>query len=51
MWQSGPQCDVGDEGGGKIIWNAWKRHDFEWFVDNTREQYMGRNEDGAEGAL
>ncbi len=47
-----PQCDVGDEGGGGgIIRNAWKRHDFVWFVDNTREQDVGRNEDGAKGAL
>ena len=37
----GPKCDVGDEGG----------HGYEWFVDNTREQDVGRNEDGAEGAL
>jgi hypothetical protein len=36
---------------GKIIRNAWKRHDYEWFVDNTREQHVGRNDEGAEGAL
>jgi hypothetical protein len=36
---------------GKIIRNAWKRHDYEWFVDNTREQHVGRNDEGAKGAL
>ncbi len=39
------------KGEGKIIRNAWKRHDFECFVDNTREQDVGKNDDGAEGAL
>ena len=35
-----------------IIRNAWKRHDYEWFVDNTtREQDVGTNDDGAEGAI
>jgi hypothetical protein len=40
------------KGEGKIIRNTWKRHDYEWFVDNdTREQGVGTNNDGAEGAL
>jgi hypothetical protein len=39
------------KGEGESIRNAWKRHDYEWFVDNTREQDVGRNDDGAEGAL
>jgi hypothetical protein len=39
------------KGEGKIIRNAWNRHAYEWFVDNTREQDVGRNNDGAEGAL
>jgi hypothetical protein len=39
------------KGEGKIIQNAWKRHGYEWFVDNTREQDVGRNDDGAKGAL
>ena len=39
------------KGEGNIIRNAWKRHDYEWFVDNTREQDVGTNDDGAEGAL
>jgi hypothetical protein len=40
------------KGEGKIIRNAWKRHDYEWFVDNdTREQDVDTNNDGAEGAL
>jgi hypothetical protein len=26
-------------------------HEYELFVDNTREQDVGRNNDGAEGAL
>jgi len=39
-----------------IIRNAWKRHDFEWFldepiVDAPVEQDADGNEDGAEGAL
>jgi hypothetical protein len=39
------------KGEGKIIWNTWNRHGYEWFIDNTREQDVGRNDDGAEGAL
>jgi hypothetical protein len=39
-----------------IIRNAWKRLDFEWFldepiVDAPVEQDAGGNDDGAEGAL
>ena len=29
---------------GEIIWNAWKRHGYEWFD-------VGGNKDGAEEAL
>jgi hypothetical protein len=39
------------KGEGNIIRNAWKRHDYECFVDNTREPDVGRSDDGAEGAL
>ena len=39
------------KGEGNIIRNAWKRHDYEWFVDNTREQDVGTNNDGVEGAI
>ncbi len=39
------------KGEGKIIWTTWKRHGYEWFVDDTGEQDVGSNEDGAEGAL
>jgi hypothetical protein len=39
------------KGEGNIIRNAWKMHEYELFVDNTREQDVGRNNDGAEGAL
>ena len=40
---------------GDIIRNAWKRHDYEWFLDdeNSREQNVGTHEDdaGVEGAI
>ena len=40
------------KGKGNIIRNAWQRHDYEWFVDNMREQEdVGTNDDGVEGAL
>ena len=45
------------KGEGQIIRNAWKRHAFEWFIDDAIdnapvEQVVGLNaEDGAEGAL
>jgi hypothetical protein len=55
------------KGRGDIIRNAWKRHDYEWFVDNTTSAAMATetatatatatetammvNDDGAEGAL
>ena len=39
------------KGRGDIIRNAWKRHDYECFVDNTMEPDVGRSDDGAEGAL
>ncbi len=36
----------------QIIRNAWKRHDYKWFIDVAPvEQDAGGNEDGAEGAL
>jgi hypothetical protein len=38
------------KGEGKIIRNAWKRYDYEWFIDNdTREQDVGTNNNGAKG--
>ena len=46
-----PCCNVGDEGGGKIIRNVWKRHGHEWFIDDAGEQDVGDNGDGAKGAL
>ncbi len=39
------------KGEGQNIRNAWKRHGYEWFVDNAGEQDAGGNDDGAEGAL
>jgi len=45
------------KGRGDIIRNAWKRHDYEWFVvDNTSATATAMatatvNNDGAEGAL
>ncbi len=45
------------KGEGEIIRNAWKRHDFEWFLDEpiidaSVEQVVDVNaEDGAEGAV
>jgi hypothetical protein len=39
------------KGEGKIIQNAWKRHGYEWFVDDAGEQDVGGNKDGAKGAL
>jgi hypothetical protein len=43
------------KGRGDIIRNAWKRHDYEWFVDNTTSATATAtarvNDDGAEGAL
>ncbi len=39
------------KGEGQIICNAWKRHGYEWFVDDALEQDAGCNGDGAEGAL
>ncbi len=39
------------KGEGQIICNAWKRHGYEWFVDDTMEQDAGGNDDGAKGAL
>ena len=49
------------KGRGDSIWNAWKRHDYEWFfVDNmsatatvtaTATATAMVNDDGAEGAL
>ena len=39
------------KGEGDIIRNMWKRHGYKWFVDDAREQDVGGNKDGAEGAL
>ena len=39
------------KGEGEIIWNAWERHGYEWFLDNVGEQDVGGNNDGDEGAL
>jgi hypothetical protein len=39
------------KGEGQIIHNAWKRHGYEWFVDNAGEQDAVGNNDGANGAL
>jgi hypothetical protein len=43
------------KGRGDIIRNAWKRHDYEWFVDDTTSATAMAmetvNDDGAEGAL
>ncbi len=49
------------KGRGDIIRNVWKRHDYEWFVDNTTSATSTAtatatvtatvNDDGAEGAL
>jgi hypothetical protein len=38
------------KGRGDIIRNAWKRHDYEWFLDdeNSREQNVGTHDDGVE---
>ena len=56
----GPKCDVGDEGEGRHYSEPWKRHDYEWFVDNTSATATATatatvtatvNDDGAEGAL
>ena len=36
----------------QIICNAWKRHGYEWFINNALvEQDAGGNDDGAKGAL
>ncbi len=40
------------KGEGQIIRNVWKRHGYEWFIDDAPvEQDAGGNDDGAEGAL
>ena len=39
------------KGKGKIIQNVWKRHMYEWFIDNAGEQDVGGNNNGAKGAL
>ncbi len=40
------------KGEGQFIRNAWKRHGYEWFIDDGPvEQDVGGNDDGAEGAL
>ncbi len=39
------------KGEGQIICNAWKRHGYEWFVDNAVEQDAGGNDNGVEGVL
>jgi len=35
----------------QIIRNAWNRHGYAWFIDNAREQDVGWNDDGADGAI
>ena len=39
------------KGKSKIIWNTWKRHGYEWFLDDAGEQDVSGNDDGAKGAL
>jgi hypothetical protein len=39
------------KGEGEIIQNAWKRHGYEWFVNNAGEQDVGGNGDRLEQAL
>jgi hypothetical protein len=46
------------KGRGDIIQNAWKRHDYEWFADNTSATATATatatetvDDDGAEGAI
>ena len=40
------------KGEGQILRNAWKRHGYEWFINNALvEQDAGGNNDGAKGAL
>ena len=40
------------KGEGQIICNAWKRHMYEWFVDDAPvEQDAGGNDNGANGGL
>ena len=40
------------KGEGQIICNAWKRHGYEWFInDGPVEQDAGGNDDGAKGVL
>jgi hypothetical protein len=39
------------KGEGEIIHNAWKRHGYEWFLDDAVEQDAGDNDNGAKGAL
>ena len=48
-WVDAAMLEMKD--GGQIIRNTWKRHGYEWFVDNAGEQDAGGNNDGAEGAL
>ena len=47
----GQHRNVGDKGEGQIIRSLWKRHGYEWFVDNAGEQDASGNDDGAKGAL
>ncbi len=39
------------KGEGRVICNAWRRHGYEWFVDDAGEQDASCNDDGAKGAL
>jgi hypothetical protein len=48
-WVHAAMLEMKGEGG--IMQNAWKRHGYEWFVNNAGEQDVGGNEDGAEQAL
>ena len=37
------------KGEGKIIRNVWKRHGYEWFLDDAGEQDVGGNNNGVRG--
>ncbi len=39
------------KGDGQIICNAWKRHGYGWFVNDTVDQDAGGNDDGAVGVV
>ena len=39
------------KGESEIIQNVWKRHGYEWFLDDAGELDVGGNNNGAKGAL